>query len=129
MDIGEHYKYNIFMFALGRGLVWIYVAVFIVTVSCALACPQLDARQKAFQMRAESQSDCCCGQSRDNECLTCVDTNFVQERKCVDALTAILPPDYSHVELTGMNPSGQAFWVQVLIPAEVVFLRNGVLRI
>ncbi|MDA2925215.1 hypothetical protein MYX65_11305 [Acidobacteria bacterium AH-259-L09] len=117
------------MFALGRGFVWIYVAVFMATVSCALACPQLDAGQKAFQMRAESTSDCCCADSRDGEYLNCVDTNFVQERKCVEALTAISPRDYSHVELTDINSSGQAFSVQILIPPELVFLRSDVLRI
>ena len=117
------------MFTLGRALVCMYVAVFIATVSCALACPQLDAGQKSFQIRAESKSDCCCGQSRDGECLNCVDTNFVQERKCVEALTAISPPDYSRAQLAHTNLSSQVFSVQVLLPTELVFLRNGVLRI
>jgi hypothetical protein len=113
---GEYFKYTILVLALGRGLVWIYVAVFIVTVSCALACPEV-----AFAPTAKT-----CHPQSEDECLGCVDTNFVKEGKCLEAFLYIVLPDHTRVEQSDMNPSSLAS-IYVVLPYRSRFLKTTVL--
>ena len=105
------------MVALGRGVLLIYMAVFVATVSCALACPEV-----AFGPKAKT-----CHES-ENECSVCVDTNFVKEGKCLEAFLDIVLPDQTRVEQSDMNPSSLAS-IDVVLPTEVVFLKTTVLLI
>jgi len=115
---GKYFKYNVLVLALGRGLVGIYVAVFIVTVSCALACPEV-----AFAPTAKT-----CHPQSEGACLGCVDTNFVKEGKCLEAFLDIVLPDHTRVEQSDMNPSSLVS-IDVVLPTDVVFLKTTVLLI
>ena len=105
------------MVSLGRGALLIYMAVFVATVSCALACPEV-----AFGPKAKT-----CHESED-ECSVCVDTNFVKEGKCLEAFQDIVLPDHTGVEQSTINPSSPAS-KEVVLPNELVFLKTTVLLI
>ena len=103
---------------------WALVMVFVATVSCALICAQVEAGHKAPQTTSG-----CCSKSTERQCFKCVAASFVEQRKCLDAAIAIGLPNYTSIKPSDFHSLSRSLSLQPLIPAEAVFLRNGVLRI
>ena len=97
------------------------MVLFVATVSCALACPQVEVAQRTSC--SEPQAKGCCEHPIDGRCLECVETNFFEGSKDV-AATLAAPPD-TCVKLTQNYPGHEPFLLGFFLPADAIYLTNS----
>ncbi|MGI8784989.1 MAG: hypothetical protein ACR2L2_15230 [Acidobacteriota bacterium] len=66
---------------MSRRAVWLPLAIFVLAVSCAAACPDPDLIAPASQSCESQKSDSCKQHPADTRCPDCVDTHFVAAAK------------------------------------------------
>lgn len=71
-------------------VVWLPLAIFVLAVSCAAACPDPDLISSASQSCDTQKSDFCKQHPADTRCPDCVDTHFVAAAKFPGMDAAVL---------------------------------------
>lgn len=107
--------------------VWLPLAVFVLAVSCAAACPDPDLIAPASRSCDAQKSDCCNQHPADTRCPDCVDTHFVAAAKFPGMDAAMLA---SAIAVgPGLGASRPLALASVAGTSRSLLLKNCILRI